>query len=64
MTTLIHSHGTACPYHCVCNDTHLSWGCWCNAPRYKHPRARRWFEGLRVWALGGGRAMGRFDCPC
>jgi hypothetical protein len=56
-------HGSACPFHCVCNDTHLSWGCWCNVPRGKAPRRRPWWWGLRVWLLGGGRALGYFDCP-
>lgn len=57
-------HGSACPYHCVCNDTHLSWRCWCNSPRYKLKLERPWWAGLRARLLGGGRARGRFDCPC
>lgn len=58
-------HGSACPYHCVCNGSHRHRGCWCYGAQGKAARPRTgWREALRYRLRGGGRARGRFDCPC
>lgn len=56
-------HGSACPYHCVCNDTHPPHGCWCSTPRWKPPRRRPCWQPLAWRLFGGGRPLGYFDCP-